>query len=66
MDKDRISRLGFNDQQKGQLVAALLLKLPNAEDREFLFNDTDAVVKASLDQFLPGSVYYLGFFFKKS
>ena len=59
MDKQRISRLGFNDQQKGQIVAALL-KLSEA-DRTIVFDDdSDEVVKATLESMLPttGTVNY--------
>jgi hypothetical protein len=59
MGKQRISRLGFNDQQNGQIVAALL-KLSEA-DRTIVFDDDlDDVVKATLESLLPttGTVNY--------
>ncbi len=46
MDKQRISRLGFNDQQKGQIVAALL-KL-SEPDRTIVFDDSDEVVSVTV------------------
>jgi hypothetical protein len=51
MDKPRIVALGFSDQEKGQLVAALLQMAPL--DRAEVFNDVDVVVKATLKLLLP-------------
>ena len=56
--KERITRLGFTDKQKGQLIAALI-KMPRADRAEVFDDDSDEVVKATLEALLSGFFFSL-------
>ena len=56
MDPNKITMLGFNDEEKGQLIIALF-KL-NTPDVAMLFSQNDAVIMSALRVLLPSSLVY--------